>query len=52
LAIWAGKTDPGTRTRKPMKWRPVRSGCCNSARSSQRVSHSGWSQRSSHWKTG
>ena len=32
LAIWPGMTVSGTRTRKPMKWRPVRPGCCNSAR--------------------
>ena len=35
-----------------MKWRPVRPGWGNSARSSQRVSHSGWSQRSWRRETG
>jgi hypothetical protein len=52
LAIWPGMTDSGTRTRKPRKWRPVRPGWSNSARSSRRVSHSGWSERSWCRETG
>ena len=52
LAIWPRMTDSGTRTRKPMKWRPVRPGCCNSARSSRRVSHLGGSERSWRRETG
>src|SRR5262249_1823076 len=52
LASWPGMTDSGTRTRKHMKWRPVRPGCCNSARSAGRVSHSGGSERSWRRETG
>ena len=45
LAIWPGRTGSQTRAKKPMKWRPVRLGWSRSARSSRRVSHSGWSER-------
>jgi hypothetical protein len=45
LAIWPGRTGSENRARKPMKWRPLWPGCCDSMRSSQRFSHPGWSER-------